>query len=222
MDLQFAVVTDESESSELVHEETHPRPGCPDHLGKRLLTDLGDDGLRSALLAKIRQQKKSARQPLFARIEQLIDQIFFDANRTGQKMCDEQFGESRLFVEHARKRHLLDSHDLAFRDRGCRCHTPGLTGQTSLAAELILPEHGNDGLSASFGDDRELYPSLLNVKYRIGTIPLRVDPLIFAELRNSAACAHNRQECLRIERQNVAHEPGTLIFGDGASAAESG
>src|SRR5581483_3299108 len=160
VDLQFTVVTDESQSAEFVHEEAHPRPGSPDHFCKRLLADLGDDGFGFALLAEIRQQKKSPRQTFLARIEQLIDQIFFDANRTGQEMRDEQFGKSRLFVKHARERRLFDPHDLAFRHRGRRCHALRLPGQASFAAEFVVPEYGNDGFLASFGDDCDLYLSL--------------------------------------------------------------
>src|SRR6476620_10567096 len=33
------VVIDETQLSELVHEEADPRPGCPNHFGERLLTD---------------------------------------------------------------------------------------------------------------------------------------------------------------------------------------
>src|SRR5205085_9475137 len=50
VDFHFAVVTDESESAEFVHEETYPRPGCPDHVCERLLADLRNDRLGFALL----------------------------------------------------------------------------------------------------------------------------------------------------------------------------
>ena len=98
MDFHFAVVTDESESAEFVHEETYPRPGCPDHVCERLLADLRNDRLGFALLAEIRQQQKSPRQTFFAGVEQLIDQVRFDANRAGEKMRDEHFGEGRMFM----------------------------------------------------------------------------------------------------------------------------
>ena len=39
---QRAIVTDEAELSEFVHKETDPRPSRPDHLGKRLLADIGN------------------------------------------------------------------------------------------------------------------------------------------------------------------------------------
>ena len=39
---QRAIVTDEAELSEFVHKEANPRPSRPDHLGKRLLADIGN------------------------------------------------------------------------------------------------------------------------------------------------------------------------------------
>ena len=150
-------------------------------------------------LPKFASSRRARAKTLFARVEQLIDQIRFDANCTGEEMRDEEFGKSRLFVQHARERYLFDPHDLAFYHGGCRCHAHRLAGQASFAAELVLPKHGNDGFFASFGDDRELYPALLNVKHRIGTISLREDPLIFEVFRNRAARAHDGQERLRIE-----------------------
>jgi hypothetical protein len=77
MDLDLAVIFDESKLPEFVHEVAHPRTRRPNHLRKRLLADLSRDRLRPAFLAEIRQQKKNPGQALFAGVEQLIDQVFF-------------------------------------------------------------------------------------------------------------------------------------------------
>jgi hypothetical protein len=66
VDLQLAVVLNESELSELVHKMAHARPRRPDHFGERLLTDLRYDRLWTPLLTEIRHQKKQPRQPLLA------------------------------------------------------------------------------------------------------------------------------------------------------------
>jgi len=102
VDLDAAVVIDQAQFSKFVHEETHPRPGRSDHLRKRLLTDFCDDRLRPAFLAEIRQQQKRPRQAFLARIEKLIDQVLLDPTVAGQQVRDKQFGERRLFVDHAR------------------------------------------------------------------------------------------------------------------------
>ena len=56
VDLQPAVVVNESQFPEPVHEEADPRAGGADHFRQRLLTDLGNYGLRFAFLAKVSQQ----------------------------------------------------------------------------------------------------------------------------------------------------------------------
>ena len=75
MNFDAAVIINQAQSSKLVHEKTHAGPGRSDHLRKRLLADFCYNRLRSAFLAEIRQKQKSPRQTLFARIEQLVDQI---------------------------------------------------------------------------------------------------------------------------------------------------
>ena len=64
-----AIVVDQTQLPELVHEKTDARPGGPDHLSQRLLADFRDDRLGFAFLAEIRQQQEQPRQALLARIE---------------------------------------------------------------------------------------------------------------------------------------------------------
>jgi hypothetical protein len=57
-----------------------------DHVRERLLADFGDHRLVLSLLAEVRQQEQSPRQPLLAGVKQLVDQIFLDSERASQKM----------------------------------------------------------------------------------------------------------------------------------------
>jgi hypothetical protein len=75
VDLQTAVVVNKAQFPEPVH-EADPRAGSADHFRQRLLTDLRDYGFRNAFLAKMSEQQKDPGQPLFARIEKLINQIW--------------------------------------------------------------------------------------------------------------------------------------------------
>jgi len=75
-----AVVANEAKFSKSVHEETHAGPRRSDHLRKRLLADFRDDRLGFAFLAKIRQQQEQTGKTFLARIEQLIDEVCFDAD----------------------------------------------------------------------------------------------------------------------------------------------
>ena len=65
VDTQRAVVLDESEFSETVHEKTNPGAGGANHLCQRLLADLGCYHLRLAVLAKSGKQQEGPCQPLF-------------------------------------------------------------------------------------------------------------------------------------------------------------
>ena len=59
MDLQPAVLMDEAQAPEFVHEGAHARSGSADHLGERFLADRRQDGLGFAILAIIRKQQKN-------------------------------------------------------------------------------------------------------------------------------------------------------------------
>ena len=56
VDLQPAVVVNEPQFSEPVHEGADPRAGCADHFRQHFLTDLGNYALRFAFLAKMGEQ----------------------------------------------------------------------------------------------------------------------------------------------------------------------
>src|SRR5664280_73802 len=52
----LAVIFDEAQFSEAIHEKTHAGPGCADHLRQYLLADLRNYRFRLAFLAELRQQ----------------------------------------------------------------------------------------------------------------------------------------------------------------------
>jgi hypothetical protein len=58
VDFNFSVVADEAKLAEFVHEEADAGSGRADHFGQGFLADIGNDGLRTPLLAEIRQQKQ--------------------------------------------------------------------------------------------------------------------------------------------------------------------
>jgi hypothetical protein len=89
VDFNRSVVADETELSEFVHEIADPRPGSADHLGQGFLAELGVDRLSVAVLTKIGEQQQKTRKPLFARIEQLVDQVSFDSAVASQQVGDE-------------------------------------------------------------------------------------------------------------------------------------
>src|ERR1700729_4136135 len=69
MDLDLAVITDEAQFSEFVHEGTPARSRRSHHPPQRPLIELCIDGLRATLLAEIGEQQKQACKPLLTGIE---------------------------------------------------------------------------------------------------------------------------------------------------------
>ena len=55
------VIVDEAQRAEFIHEKAHARARRPNHFSERLLADLCDYRLRSAIFAEIRQQQKESR-----------------------------------------------------------------------------------------------------------------------------------------------------------------
>ena len=53
--LHLAVVIDEAQLLELIHEKADPRPGCTDHLGQVFLIDAGNYRFNPTFLAKMSQ-----------------------------------------------------------------------------------------------------------------------------------------------------------------------
>jgi hypothetical protein len=64
IDLNPAVVPDEAQLLEFVHEQIDARPRCANHLGQRFLRYLWEHSLRPVLLSVSSKQQKSACEPL--------------------------------------------------------------------------------------------------------------------------------------------------------------
>ena len=77
-------VFDEAQLPEFVHEKADSRARRANDLGQGLLADPMRNRLRPTFLAEIRQEEQRPRQPLFARIEELIDQILLGTAVAGQ------------------------------------------------------------------------------------------------------------------------------------------
>src|SRR5450631_692604 len=99
VDLDVPVITDEAKLAELVHEMADARSGGANHLRQCLLADIRSDRLWRTFLAKMRQQQEHASEPPLARIEKLVDQVFFNTAVPGQKIRHEQLGKRRLIVK---------------------------------------------------------------------------------------------------------------------------
>ena len=69
IDLKTAVVLDETELPEFIHEKIDPRACCANHFRERFLRYFGDQSVRLVFLAVTGEQQKSACEPLLAGVE---------------------------------------------------------------------------------------------------------------------------------------------------------
>ena len=105
---ETAVVLDETELPEFIHEEADARPSGSHHFGKRFLADLGNDGFGLTGLPVSREKKKCAGQAFFAGVEKLVDQILFKPNISRKQVRHEKFRDFVLLVEQTHHQRLLN------------------------------------------------------------------------------------------------------------------
>ena len=94
-----AVVVNEAELSEPIHEEADARTRGADHLGEGFLADLRDDRYRLGFLAEVGQQQEKPRETFFAGVEEVIYQIRFHANVAGKQVSEKAFSKFRFADE---------------------------------------------------------------------------------------------------------------------------
>ena len=117
VDLDLAVVLDEAQFPEFVHEEIDPGPRCANHLRQRLLRYFGKRFVRMTRRAIAREQQQSARQPLLAGVEKLVYQVRLDSDVSRKHISDEAVGELVFLVERAN--HLVSLNDQHAGRRNC-------------------------------------------------------------------------------------------------------
>jgi hypothetical protein len=208
MDFHGSVVADEAEPAEFVHEEADARSRCPDHFCEHLLGHFSKVRFWLAVLAVVGQQQQRASKALFARIEQLIDEILFRAHRARQEVSDELFGKGGFFVKRKNHEPLLDAHDLAVDHRGRGRISLQLAGQTPFAKEFVPPQNGDHGFLTVLGANGDLHLALLYVEHGVGRIALDKDRMVFRKCEDRPAAARSRQktgqiECCRSLRHDI-------------------
>jgi hypothetical protein len=80
VDLNLAVVLDEAQFPEFVHEEIDSGPRRANHLRQHLLRHCGKSFVRMARRAIAREQQQSARQALLAGVEKLVYEVRLHSN----------------------------------------------------------------------------------------------------------------------------------------------
>jgi hypothetical protein len=200
VDVDFAaVVVDEAELAEFVHEEIYAGARGTYHFSQGFLRNFGQRFLRIAGGTITRQQQQSAREAFLAGIEELVDQIFFDADVARQHVSDETVGELVLFVEHANHLVLFDNQDGGGCDGSGCSHAAELAPKTSFAKKITGAENRNDGFPAGLVDYGKLHAAFLNVHHVFGGIALGEYGFFFGEFADSSAEPGGIEEALHIE-----------------------
>src|SRR4029077_16795858 len=108
VDLKTAVIFDEAQFPELVHEEIDPRARTADHLRQHFLRYFVEYSVGLVFFTVTGKQQKSAGKPLLARVEKLIDQVLFDSNVPCQHETDKPVREGMLLMKHLEHFTLLN------------------------------------------------------------------------------------------------------------------
>ena len=101
MDLKSAIVMNEAQFPEFVHENTHVGARCANHFRQHFLRYFENHLLRLRFLTVASEQQKSAGQPFLGGVKKLIDQILLDSDVPRKHIRHEAVGESVFSVEHA-------------------------------------------------------------------------------------------------------------------------
>ena len=198
---QRAIVINETQLAELIHEETDAGARSADHLGERFLTELRNHRLRFAFFAEMGQQQQYPREPLLAGVEEMIHQILFDTNRVGEQIGHKHLGERRLLVQHLDHGVFVDAHDPGV-FRGGRGRRPKrLSGEAGFPKKAPLFQNRDDGFFALLRDHGQLDLARLDIEHGIRRIPLRKDHVFVGGRQTCFASADFAEERLRIERR---------------------
>src|SRR6202521_4617454 len=96
VDMEPAIVSNEAQFLEFIHEKIDPGARCPDHPRQHLLRYFGKHLFRVGLLAVPSEQQKSARQSFLARVKELINQILLNSDVPRKHISHEAIRE-RMF-----------------------------------------------------------------------------------------------------------------------------
>src|SRR6266481_3704221 len=172
VDLDLAVVLDEAQFPELVHDKIDPRPRCANHFRQHLLRYSGKHLLRLALRAIAREQQQSARQPFLAGIEELVDQVLLDSYVSRNHISDEAVRELVFLAERADHLVFLNDEHGGRCNRGRSRHANGLARKASFPKKIARSKDRHNSFFAGLIDDSKLHTAFLNVHYVLRGVAL--------------------------------------------------
>ena len=101
VDLDMTVVFDVSGFAKTVHEEVYAGAGGADDGGESFLADPWDIRIGLGGFAEVCHVEKSAGEPLFGGVEELVDEVVLNAAGALEKIGDKELGHLLFIVEDA-------------------------------------------------------------------------------------------------------------------------
>src|SRR5882757_4112769 len=199
VNLQMAVVLDEAQLPEFVHELADTGTCRADDLSQCLLADRGGDRLRPAVLTEIRKNEQRTCKALFARVEELVDEVLLDPAVAGQQVGHEQLAKRRLGMQNTDHLGLADPHHFALDHSACCGQAQRLADQAAFAEEVARPEDRDHRFLALLGRDNDLDLALLDVENGLSRARLQEDDVFLAIVGHRAAATHRGEKRLRIK-----------------------
>jgi hypothetical protein len=182
IDVDLAVILNEAQFPEFVHEEIDSGARCANHLGQHLLRHFGKYLLRLVLVAVMREQQKSSRQPLLAGVEELVYQVLLDANVSRKHVGNEAVGELVFLVQYANHLVFFNDEHVGRRNRGRSRYANGLARHASFPKKVARSQNRHNDFFAGLIDDRKPHTAFLNIHNILRGIALREDRLFSLKL----------------------------------------
>jgi hypothetical protein len=201
VDADAAVVLDEAELSEAIHEEADARAGGADHLGEGLLGDGRDEGLGFAGLAELGHEEEGAGEAFFAGVEELIDEVSLGSHAAGEQEANEEVGEGVLLVEDADHLIAIDLERGAGGEGGSGGHAQaaGRAGDRLLPDKVAGNDVGDGGFLAFVRDDGELGAAALEEEDAVAIGSLSEEDAFGFEMDDSSSYSLGGEECFGIK-----------------------
>ena len=141
MGRQAVGVINKAKLLELHHEMADARSGRADHLRQLFLINSWEDRFGSAFLTKMCNKQEDSGQALLTGIEKLVHEIRFIPNLARKQVCNEQFRDAMLLVEHASHQQSLDPDQSAVGHCGSRCDAEWLPCEAAFTEKVTRAEH---------------------------------------------------------------------------------
>lgn len=192
---QAAVIADEAQLAEFVHEEIYPRARGADHVGERILADALENVGAIGALAVLVEQEQGAGKALLAGVEDAIDQVFLDAPIAVQQKLDQMRGNRTILLDQPQHRPALDDRDATGNERHRGRLMVRLATQAIFTKEVPVAQNSQYSAAAPSGNRRQFHQTFLDiVHFRAGS-PLGKDHLVRVVLHGLFA-GHEAQESI--------------------------